>query len=73
LSTEFLHDDRLSCDELSVPRRDGAVVAEPWGTWRMWANNFHLFDGTPSKIWIDHAMNWGLGVSEPLLFANANA
>ena len=63
----------ISYDDLGVPRKDGAPVAEPRQAWKNWADHYHLFDGTPSKTWVDHAMHWGFGISEPLNSDNAYA
>lgn len=63
----------VSYDDLGVPRVDGASVATPREAWQLLAEHYHLFDGTPSKMWIDHAMNWGFGISESLNSDNAGA
>ncbi len=31
-------------------------VADPRSAWRLFATNFHLFRGTPSRVWLDHAL-----------------
>lgn len=62
----------LSYDDLGVPRRDGGAVADARAAWRLFARHYHLFAGTPSRLWIDHSMNWAFGIEEPLGPANAN-
>ncbi|KEP68952.1 glucuronate isomerase [Thioclava dalianensis] len=69
----MLKSQGLSYDDLGVPRRDGAQVAEPRAAWRHFAAHYHLFAGTPSQLWIDHAMSWGFGISERLSAGNADA
>src|SRR5690606_31949960 len=56
----------LSYDALGVPRRDGAPVADGRSAWRLFAANYHLFAGTPSKTWIDHSLDWAFGITEEL-------
>ena len=39
---------------LGVPRADGTVEREdPRGCWRTLAEHYHLFRGTPSRLWLD--------------------
>ena len=42
-------------EDLGVPRADGgAVETDGRKIWRRFAENYHLFRGTPSRIWLDH-------------------
>ncbi len=68
----MLHSRGLSFDDLGVPRRDGCQVADGRSAWRLFASNYDLFLGTPSRLWLDHALNWGFGISEPLSADNAD-
>ncbi|MEO1423137.1 MAG: glucuronate isomerase [Pseudomonadota bacterium] len=56
----------LSYDDLGVPRRDGGKVAAPRDAWRLFARHYDRFLGTPSRLWLDHAMHWGFGIDTPL-------
>lgn len=56
----------LSYDDLGVPRKDGKPVAAGRDAWRLFAANYYLFAGTPSKTWIDHSLNWAFGITEEL-------
>ncbi len=69
----MLRSQGISYDDLGVPRGDGAPVAEGRYAWRLFCANYHLFDGTPSRLWIDHALNFAFGIEEPLSPANADA
>lgn len=40
----------------------GAGVAEPREVWRAFSSRYHLFHGTPSRLWLDHALHEVLGV-----------
>lgn len=63
----------VSYEELGVPRADGSRAAvDPREVFRLFARNYHLFAGTPSRIWLDHALVEALGVAEPLKPANAD-
>ena len=39
---------------------DGARI------WRSFADHYHLFLGTPSKLWLDHTLSAVFGIDEPL-------
>ncbi|WDR06663.1 glucuronate isomerase [Devosia rhodophyticola] len=56
----------LSYDDLGVPRKDGKPVADPQSAWRLLAANYHLFAGTPSRLWIDHSLQFAFGIETPL-------
>ncbi|GLQ53052.1 glucuronate isomerase [Devosia nitrariae] len=56
----------IDYDALGVPRRDGGPVADGRSAWRLFAANYHLFAGTPSKTWIDHSFLWAFGIDKEL-------
>jgi glucuronate isomerase len=37
----------ISYDDLGVARQDGGTVADPRDVWRVFAQNYHLYAGTP--------------------------
>lgn len=47
--------------------------ADPRTIWRCFAAHYHLFRGTPSRLWIDHALSQVFGLTERLSPANADA
>ena len=63
----------LSYDDLGVPRKDGKPVAEGRAAWRLFAANYHLFAGTPSKTWVDHSLDWAFGITDELSAGTADA
>lgn len=69
----MLRSQGLRYDDLGVPRRDGAPVAAPRAAWRHFAAHYHLFTGTPSQLWIDHALEWGFGITDRLSAGTADA
>ena len=57
----------ISLTDLGVPRVDGGdTEQDPRRIWRLFAGNFHLFRGTPSAMWINHAFQDVFGIDEPL-------
>lgn len=69
----MLRSQGIGYDALGVPRRDGGAVAPPREVWRAFAEHYHLFAGTPSALWIDHAMSAVLGCTERLTPGTADA
>ena len=52
----MLHSQGMAMEDLGVPRADGgSVEADPRTIWRRFAENYHLFRGTPSRMWLDWA------------------
>lgn len=46
---------------------------DPRAIWRTFAQHFHLFQGTPSRLWIEHALQEVFDVTERLSAATADA
>lgn len=46
---------------------------DPRVIWRNFAAHYHLFRGTPSRLWIDHALSEVFGLQQRLSPANADA
>ncbi|MEN3793501.1 glucuronate isomerase [Fulvimarina sp. MAC3] len=46
---------------------------DPRTIWRTFADHYHLFAATPSRIWVDHALEKVFGITERLNPANADA
>lgn len=48
----------VALTDLGVPRVDGGATETDGRTiWRRFAERYHLFRGTPSRIWLDHAFS----------------
>ncbi|WP_417525826.1 glucuronate isomerase [Marinovum sp.] len=57
----------VTLSDLGVPRTDGGPVeTDPRRIWRRFAENFHLFRGTPSSMWLDHSFEHVFGLDVPL-------
>jgi glucuronate isomerase len=54
----MLHSQGVSLDALGIPRRDGTrAEVDPREAWRLFAERFHLFRGTPSALWLNHVFH----------------
>lgn len=50
----MLYSQGVPLEALGVPSVDGAVVEDdPRKIWRRFAEHYHLFRGTPSRLWLD--------------------
>lgn len=70
----MLHSSGIPLEALGVPRVDGGPVeADPRKIWTLFAENFHLFRGTPSWIWVNHAFQEVFGITQRLSGDTADA
>lgn len=61
-------------EDLGVVPLDGsAYEADPRRIWRSFAQQYHLFRATPSRMWIDHALEHVFGIEEELTPDTADA
>ncbi|WP_426235407.1 glucuronate isomerase [Pararhizobium sp. DWP1-1-3] len=73
-ATRMLYSQGVRLEDLGVARRDGAPVeADPRTIWRTFAKHFHLFAGTPTRIWFEHSMETVFGITERLSPKTADA
>ena len=64
----------LPLEDLGIVRLDGAPVeTNPRQIWQRFAENYHLFLGTPTAMWLDHAFEHVFGLTEPLSAATSEA
>lgn len=63
----------VSLTDLGVPRADGSA-AETDGRkiWRLFASHYHLFRGTPSRMWLDHSFQHVFGIDRRLSAESAD-
>jgi glucuronate isomerase len=50
----MLYSQGIPLDALAIPSRSGASATDPRAAWRVFADHYHLFRGTPSRLWLDH-------------------
>src|SRR6185295_7814127 len=61
----MLYSQGIRLEDLGIPRRDGgAVERDARRIWRTFAAHYHLFRGTPTRIWLDHAFATVFGCTE---------
>jgi glucuronate isomerase len=69
----MLYSQGVPLERLGVPRRDGGPVeTDPRAIWRLFAAHWHLFRGTPTRLWLDHAFATLFDIDERLSAANAD-
>lgn len=61
----MLYSRGIPMEELGVPLRDGSTAGtDPRKVWQLFAENYFLFRGTPTGIWLDYELHevFGVGV-----------
>lgn len=54
----------VAMSDLGIPRADGgATETDPRIIWQRFADNFYLFRGTPSAMWLDHSFEHVFGLN----------
>src|SRR5438876_1916326 len=49
----MLYSQGVRLEDLAIPRRDGsAVERDARNIWRVFARHYHVFRGTPTRIWL---------------------
>ena len=59
----MLYSQGVSMDELEIGQ---PVVKDPRRVWRIFASHYHLFRGTPTRMWLDYAFQEQFGLTERL-------
>jgi len=68
----MLYSQGISMESLGIPSIDGTEVeTNPRKIWQIFADNFHLFRGTPSSVWLSYEFNVVFGIKEKLNGKNA--
>ena len=68
----MLFSQGVALEDLGVPRVDGGPVeSDHRKIWQIFANNLHLFRGTPSGMWLQDELHFVFGIEEKLNGANA--
>lgn len=60
--TRMLNSQGISPAAVGAHPHDGASVAEPRDAWRTFCANWFLFRGTPSRLWLEQALEGVFGV-----------
>ena len=63
----MLYSQGVRLEDLGIPRADGGPVeTDARKIWHTFATHYHLFRGTPTRSWLDHAFNTVYGIDERL-------
>jgi glucuronate isomerase len=63
----MLYSQGVPLASLGIPRREGKVdPVDPRAVWRTFAAHYHLFRGTPTRMWLDHVFRTVFGMEERL-------
>jgi glucuronate isomerase len=69
----MLYSQGVPLDALGVPTVDGSLTeSDPRTIWRIFADNYHLFRGTPSRMWLDWVFAEAFGIDVRLEPATAD-
>jgi glucuronate isomerase len=69
----MLYSQGVPLEALGIPSADGSVVeGDPRAIWRRFAEHYHLFRGTPSRLWLDWVFAEGFGLDVRLEGATAD-
>ena len=63
----MLFSQGVALDDLGIPQVDGKLRArDPRSAWRLFADHYYLFRGTPSRMWLDWVFLEVFGMRERL-------
>ena len=63
----MLYSQGVRLEQLGIARRDGGEVeTDPRAIWRLFAQHWYLFRGTPTRLWFEHAASDIFGINERL-------
>ncbi|HEY1329657.1 MAG TPA: glucuronate isomerase [Casimicrobiaceae bacterium] len=69
----MLYSQGVSLESLGIPRRDGEPVErDPRRIWHTFSAHYHLFRGTPTRLWLDHVFATVFGIEERLTAESAD-
>jgi len=68
----MLYSQGISLERLGVRGREDGPRANPREAWRLLAEHFHLFRGTPSALWLNHVFHELFGFEVALEAATAD-
>jgi len=73
----MLYSQGISLESLGIPQSgiyaDPHATADPRAAWRIFAENYFLFRGTPTRVWLDYTFANVFGLTERLSASNADA
>ncbi|MDI7862008.1 glucuronate isomerase [Rhizobiaceae bacterium n13] len=70
----MLFSQGVDLQRLGVPPMDGSrTEADGRAIWRLFAENYRLFRGTPTRLWMDYVLSTVFGIEELLDGSNADS
>ncbi|PPJ48459.1 glucuronate isomerase [Rhizobium sp. KAs_5_22] len=70
----MLFSQGIRLEDLGVPTLDGSPVeTDGRRIWRLFAENYYLFRGTPTRLWLNYTLENLFGITSPLTAQNADA
>jgi glucuronate isomerase len=66
----MLYSQGISLEQLEIGVDQ---IQNPHAVWRLFAENYFLFRGTPTRLWLDYAFQELFGLTEPLSAKTADA
>ena len=62
----------ISLESLGIPTHDGSSFErDPVKIWKIFADHYYLFRGTPTAMWLDYTFKHVFEISEPLNSSNS--
>ena len=68
----MLYSQGVPLEKLGIPQIDDKQSADPREVWRVFARNYHLFRGTPTRLWLDYSFESLFGLKDRLSTDNAD-
>ncbi|MBB5338858.1 glucuronate isomerase [Tunturiibacter gelidoferens] len=69
----MMYSQGISLESLGIPPLDGtAAPVDPKEVWRIFARNYYLFRGTPTRLWLDYSFENQFGLTKRLSPENAD-
>ena len=69
----MLYSQGISLKSLGIPSLDGVSASvDPKEVWRIFAKNYYLFRGTPTRLWLDYSLENQFGLTKRLSSENAD-
>jgi glucuronate isomerase len=68
----MLYSQGIPMESLGIAPEGGNAASDSREIWRLFAQNYHLFAGTPSRIWLDHVFGEVFGLDTLLDESNAD-
>ncbi|GAC1357448.1 MAG: glucuronate isomerase [Acidobacteriaceae bacterium] len=62
----MLYSQGIPLEALGIPTLNGPSDADPVEIWRLFARNYFLFRGTPTRLWLDYSLQSLFGIRERL-------